>query len=134
MHKKKEEVGCVLAFDFGLKHIGTAVGQTITQTASPLKTLPAKNGAPRWSSVQTLIEQWQPVRLLVGLPYNMDGSENFVCTHARDFAAELERRFGLPVTLVDERLTTREAMERSNGDVDASHNIAAALIAESYLR
>ncbi len=134
MPEAPAESGYVLAFDFGLRHIGTAVGQTITRSASPLKTLEARNGSPKWSQVRMLIDAWKPVRLLVGLPLNMDGSDGAICAEAREFALELERRFDLPVTLVDERLTTHEALEQTQGDYTTAHNVAAALIAETYLR
>ncbi len=128
------ESGYVLAFDFGLRHIGTAIGQTITRSASPLRTLDARGGKPKWSQVRALIDAWKPVRLLVGLPLDMDGSDGAVCDDARQFALELEQRFGLPVTMVDERLTTHEALAQTQGDYGTAHNVAAALIAESYLR
>ncbi len=134
MPEAEAESGYVLAFDFGLRHIGTAVGQTITRSASPLKTLDARAGAPKWSQVRMLIDAWKPVRLLVGLPLNMDGSDGAICEHARGFALELERRFGIPVTMVDERLTTHEALAQTQGDYATAHNIAAVLIAETYLR
>lgn len=122
--------GYVLAFDFGLRHIGVAVGQTVTAGAGPLATLAARNGKPDWAEVARLIRTWMPKRLLVGLPLNMDGSESDMCAAARAFAAELERRSGVPVILVDERLTTREAQAL---DPDRAHELAAVLIAETWL-
>jgi len=81
--------GCVLAFDFGTRHIGVAVGQTISNTASPLTTLRASNGKPDWREVSALIEAWQPLLLIVGLPLNMDGSEGFMAGQARAFAGRI---------------------------------------------
>ncbi len=118
----------MLAFDFGLRHIGVAAGQTVTATASPLTTLDARGGRPRWPEIDALVGEWRPIRLLVGLPLNMDESESEMCERARKFAAALARRTGLRTDLVDERLTTRAAAEQG-GD----HAMAAALIAETWL-
>ncbi|MFV2090292.1 MAG: Holliday junction resolvase RuvX [Pseudomonadales bacterium] len=120
--------GTVLAFDFGLKHIGVAVGQTITQTANPLTTLEARNGTPRWADIEHLSAEWRPVCLLVGLPLNMDDSESVMSGHARNFARKLQARLGLAVEMVDERLTSHAAR-----DSDQPHATAAALIAETWL-
>jgi putative holliday junction resolvase len=118
----------VLAFDFGLRHIGVAAGQTVTGTASPVTTIRARNGKPDWPEVVRLVREWNPSRLLVGLPLNMDDTESVMSARARTFAASLERRTGIDTELVDERLTTREAAERGG-----SHADAAALIAETWL-
>ena len=122
----------VLAFDFGQKHLGVAYGQSITGTATPLPTIGMRNGKARASELRALIEQWRPTRLLVGLPLNMDDSESTVCTAARQFASELARISGLPVVMVDERLSSREANERLGGGRRDNHGMAAAVIAESY--
>jgi len=122
--------GYVLAFDFGLRHIGIAVGQPVTNTASPLTTLTAANGTPKWPEVRALIEEWQPTTLLVGLPLNMDDSESDMSALARGFANNLKRRFKLPVELVDERLTTYAAQRV---DPDRAHEVAAVLIAQTWL-
>ncbi|RMF19924.1 MAG: Holliday junction resolvase RuvX [Gammaproteobacteria bacterium] len=98
----------VLAFDFGLKRIGVAVGQSVTGTASPETILSARDGQPDWHEVAALLETWQPQQLVVGLPLNMDGTDTSITPNARKFAKRLHGRFGLPVDLVDERLTTRE--------------------------
>jgi putative holliday junction resolvase len=102
----------LLAFDFGLRRIGVAVGQTITQSATPLPVLAAQKGRPDWQEISELINLWQPSALLVGLPYQMDGGEQAISFAARQFARELKARFNLPVHLTDERLTTREAKRR----------------------
>ncbi|MCH8140078.1 MAG: Holliday junction resolvase RuvX [Gammaproteobacteria bacterium] len=119
-----------MAFDFGMRHIGVAVGQFITHTANPLATLSAINGKPDWDRLGNLIETWQPERLIVGLPLNMDHTEGEMCESARRFAKKLEHRYSLTVHMVDERLTTFEA-QRS--DPEGTHEIAAKLIAETYL-
>lgn len=101
--------GTVLIFDFGTRQIGVAVGQTVTGSARPLAILSAQDGAPRWKQVEALLNEWQPVLLLVGLPLNMDGSESDFCPRARRFGRRLHGRFNLPVLMVDERLSTFEA-------------------------
>lgn len=98
-----------LGFDFGLKHIGVAVGQTITQEAKPITTVKAKNGEPEWGAIDKLVKTWQPNVLVVGLPLNMDGTPQPISEHAHTFAKQLQIRYGLEVHLVDERLTTVEA-------------------------
>jgi putative holliday junction resolvase len=102
----------ILAFDFGLRRIGVAVGQAITLSANPLPVLIAERGEPKWDQIAQLIAQWQPGALLVGLPFKMNGGEQAISFAARKFAVELQKRFQLPVHLVDERLTTREAKRR----------------------
>jgi putative Holliday junction resolvase len=120
--------GYVLAFDFGLASIGVAAGQTVTGTASPLITLRASNGKPRWPQLMDLVRTWHPVKLLVGLPLNMDDTESDMSCRARAFAAILQRHTGIDTELVDERLTTREAVQQGG-----NHALAAALIAETWL-
>lgn len=100
---------CVLAFDYGTQRIGVAVGQSIIGTASPLPALKANDGVPNWDHIAALIKEWQPQRLLVGLPLNMDDSESELSTRARKFANRLHGRFGLAVELWDERLSSFEA-------------------------
>ena len=101
--------GVYLGFDFGYKRIGVAVGQQITCSARPLTTLAARLGVPNWEEVQKIINEWRPQALIVGLPTCIDDSEQYTTTAARDFAGELEKRYLLPVHLVDERLSTVEA-------------------------
>jgi len=120
--------GTVLAFDFGLKHIGVASGQTITRTATPLTTFSARNGNPDWKAVGKLVDEWRPVRLVVGLPLNMDDTESDMSERARRFAGQLEAHTGVAVDMADERLTSRAVRES-----DQSHAAAAALIAETWL-
>jgi putative Holliday junction resolvase len=123
----------ILAFDFGLSKMGIAVGQSVTQTATALRTLTVRGGAPDWTHVDALLNEWRPTRLVVGLPLNMDGTMSDMAETARAFAADLDRRYGLPIDLCDERLTSFEARGLSP-DPDERHAIAARLIAESYLR
>jgi len=102
----------VLAFDFGLRRIGVACGDTVTRTASPLDAVASGAAGPRWDSIAALMRDWQPDLAVVGLPYNVDGSDSDMTNAARDFAAELKRRHQLEVAMVDERYSSREAEAR----------------------
>ncbi|MEI2265608.1 Holliday junction resolvase RuvX [Erwinia sp. CGal63] len=99
----------LLSFDFGTKSIGVAIGQQLTGTARPLAALKAQDGTPDWSKIETLLKEWQPDYVVVGLPLNMDGSEQPLTARARKFANRLHGRFGIKVELHDERLSTVEA-------------------------
>jgi putative Holliday junction resolvase len=98
----------ILAFDYGTRRIGVASGDTLTQTARPLTTLDCAGGPP-WAAIDRLVAEYQPARLVVGLPYNMDGTPTALTDSARDFARQLVVRHRIPVALVDERLSSREA-------------------------
>ena len=98
-----------IGFDFGLKRIGMAVGQSLTKSASPLGVVAMRGGEPDWAAITGLIREWRPGALVVGLPYNMDLSEQDMTQKARHFAEQLAERFPLPVHTVDERLSSREA-------------------------
>ena len=99
----------VLAFDFGTYSIGCAVGQSITGTAQGLPSFKAQDGIPNWDMIGKVIQEWKPDLLVVGLPLNMDGTEQPLTQRAKKFANRLNGRFNLPVELQDERLTTVEA-------------------------
>ncbi|MDR2240416.1 MAG: Holliday junction resolvase RuvX [Zoogloeaceae bacterium] len=101
--------GTVLAFDFGLKRIGVAVGETLLKQAHALITLEAETNAARFAALARLIEEWQPSLLVVGLPLALDGGEHAMTARCRRFANQLRGRFGLPVALTDERLTSAAA-------------------------
>jgi putative holliday junction resolvase len=101
----------LLAFDFGTRRIGVAVGQTLTGSATAAGVLPCRHGAPDWAAVDTCIARWAPARLLVGLPYNMDGSDTTTTAACREFGATLAERSRLPVDYVDERLTSNAAYD-----------------------
>lgn len=129
----------LLAFDYGLKNIGVAYGQSITGTATELPPVPARDGIPDWEQLGKLLKGWQPQLLLVGLPLNMDDSESELSQRSRKFANRLHGRFGLPVELFDERLTTRLAKEearerghRGNYATAPVDSIAARLLLESW--
>jgi putative Holliday junction resolvase len=102
----------ILAFDFGLRRIGVACGDTISRTASPLDAVPSGSTGPRWEIVGMLMRDWQPDLAVVGLPYNVDGTESAMTAAARGFAAELAKRHVLEVAMVDERYSSREAEAR----------------------
>jgi len=99
----------LLAFDYGLKNIGVASGQSETGFATARTPLKARDGIPDWDQLAALLEEWRPELVLVGLPLNMDGSESELSTRARKFARRLEGRFGIKTELVDERLSSFEA-------------------------
>jgi len=105
-------VGTYLSFDFGTKSIGVAVGQTITGTAQPLAAIKAKDGIPNWDEITQLHAQWLPTAMLVGLPLNMDGTEQEMTLRARKFGRRIAARCKAQVFEVDERLTTTDAKSR----------------------
>jgi len=106
MNKKVERV---MAFDWGLKNIGVAVGTRALGTSQPCAVIKAKDGSPNWAEVEALIGTWNPALLVVGDPLNMDGSDAEITPRARRFARQLEGRFGLKVVMVDERLSSHAA-------------------------
>ena len=131
--------GTFLAFDFGTRSIGVAVGQQITGTARPLNALKAQNGTPDWNLIEKLLKEWQPALVIVGLPLNMDGTEQPLTARARNFANKIHGRFGVAIKLHDERLSTVEARAGlfeqggfralDKGSVDSA---SAVVILESY--
>ena len=134
------EAGCILGFDYGKRRIGIAVGQTLTQTAQALTTLQSRDGKPDWKAIQQLLEEWRPIRLVVGLPLHLDGKEQEITRAARRFANQLHGRFGLPVSHADERLSSVEAerilAENQNSrryDKQAIDKLAAQLILQDWL-
>jgi putative Holliday junction resolvase len=111
MPKMGNQIGnrTVLSFDFGTKSIGVAIGQEVTGTASPLPALKARDGIPDWDLIETLYKDWLPDVVVVGLPLNMDGTEQQMTQRARKFANRLHNRFKVNVEVCDERLTTTDA-------------------------
>ncbi len=101
--------GTVLAFDFGIRRIGVAVGESALGLAHPLSEISGEETEPRFAAIAKIIEEWQPQHLVVGLPLTADGAEHDLTRRAQRFARQLEGRFGLPVSLVDERYTSVEA-------------------------
>ena len=130
-----------LAFDYGTKRIGIAVGQEITGSASALVTVRATDGKPDWDAISKLIEEWQPDEVVVGLPLNMDGTESELSQRATRFGNQLNGRYNLRTHFMDERLSSLQAEEelrerphsrgKSNkADID---KLAAKIILESWL-
>lgn len=102
-----------MAFDFGLRQIGVAMGNCLLGTTQPLNILRAKDGVPDWRALQVLVEEWRPDLLVVGEPLNMDGSDSALSAQANKFARRLHGRLGLEVVMVDERLSSFEAKHSS---------------------
>ncbi|MBT4523017.1 MAG: Holliday junction resolvase RuvX [Halieaceae bacterium] len=131
----------VLAFDFGLSQIGVAVGNSLLQTTEPLPVLRANNGKPDWAALETLINEWCPDLLVVGDPINMDDSVGELAIRSRKFARRLEGRFGKPIAMTDERLTSfeaklsqRERGHKGNYKKNPVDSIAAELILQTWIR
>ncbi|HEU4625991.1 MAG TPA: Holliday junction resolvase RuvX [Steroidobacteraceae bacterium] len=137
-------VQTILAFDFGLKRIGVASGDTLTGSAGPRAAIAVSSAGPDWSAIEREVRALQPHLLIVGAPYNADGSPGALASAASAFAAELARRFALPVKRVDERYSSLQASERLKAqrasgerrrrirreDIDSA---AAAIILERWL-
>jgi putative holliday junction resolvase len=122
--------GTFLAFDFGERRVGVAVGNSLLRQAQALKTLSAEGDA-RFAAVAALIAEWQPQALVVGIPLHPDGAPHDNTRRAQRFARQLQGRFGLPVHEVDERYSTTEALAEGATDADAA---AAAIILNQFLR
>lgn len=110
-----ETAGTVLAFDFGTRRIGVAVGEMMLGTARPLTTISAEANDARFAAIGRLVDEWRPALLVVGLPLSSDGQPHEMTARCTRFARQLEGRFRLPVALVDERFTSTEADEQLRG-------------------
>jgi putative Holliday junction resolvase len=130
----------IIAFDFGTKSIGSAVGQEITGTATPLKAFKANDGIPNWDDIGKLLQEWKPDLIVVGLPTDLHGKElEAITPRAKKFANRVHGRFGYQVELHDERLSTAEARAElfemggykalSKGNIDCQ---SAVVILESW--
>ncbi len=109
----------MLAFDYGLRQIGVAVGNSPLGTTQPLAILKARDGQPNWDEVAALCREWQPDLLLIGDPLNMDGTVSEFAQRARKFARRLEGRLGVAVEMVDERLSSFEVKQQQR---EAGHS------------
>jgi putative Holliday junction resolvase len=107
--RRPPEPGTLLAFDFGDRRIGVAMGNRVMRVAHPLTTIAVEAAAARFAAIGALVDEWRPERLIVGRPVHMDGTAHEMTARAERFARRLEGRFGIPVTQVDERLTTQAA-------------------------
>lgn len=134
---------CVLGFDVGARRIGVAVGNTLSGTARAIAMVAARDNGPDWDAVAALVREWRPDRLVVGEPLTLDGEAQLATHLARRFAREASERFGLPVDLIDERSTSREADRRfaaqrragqaRRRDAHALDALAAQIILERWL-
>ncbi len=130
----------LLGFDFGTSNIGIAVGQVITRSATALPPVKAKDGIPNWEMITAVIDEWKPDAVVVGIPFNMDGTESIMSHRARKFGKRLHGRFNLPFYEADERLTSFEAKEWADRLGHHRHyksrpvdGMAAQIILESWL-
>jgi len=121
---------CFLAFDYGTRRVGVAVGNSLLRQAQPLKTVAAEGDA-RFDAIKALVHEWQPDALVVGVPFHPDGAAHENTQRARRFGRQLQGRFRLPVNEVDERYSTTEARALGVADVDAA---SAAVILDQFLR
>ena len=108
---RREPDATVLAFDFGMRRVGVAVGNTVTRTAHPLATIAEDDPGRRFDAIAAIVDEWQPGQLVVGLPVHADGTEHALTAKARAFAGDLARRFTLPVALEAERHTSEIARD-----------------------
>ena len=123
----------ILAFDYGKTWIGIAVAEPRHGTATPLTTARAKRGRPYWATIDTIVAQWEPMTLVVGLPLNMDDTESEMSAASRRFGRALNKRYGIQVQFADERLSSFEAIDRNRGQKTSNHAMAASIIAETWL-
>ena len=122
-------VETIFAFDFGVKRIGVAMGNTMIRQAQPVKVISAIDNATRFADIAALLDEWKPARLVVGLPMHPDGAEHEMTARARKFANQLHGRFNLPVELVDERYSSAVISAKRGEVID---DRAAAIILQQY--
>ena len=132
--------GTVLAFDFGFRKIGVAVGNTLTKTTMPLDIIYTKNGGTPWSDIENLLEEWKPLSVIVGDPINMDDTFSEMSGKARKFAQRLHGRFSVKVLMVDERLSSFEAKSflqnefEGKTSLDNIDSFAAEIVLKSWMK
>ncbi len=119
----------VLGFDFGLKRIGVAVGNTVIRQAQALTIIDAATNDDKFAAIAALVASWQPARCIVGMPFHPDGAEHEMSVRCRRFANQLHGRYGLPTVLVDERYTSAVLAQQRGERID---DRAAALILQQY--
>jgi len=122
-------MGTLIGFDFGLKRIGVAVGNTVTRQASGLKVITAATNDARFQEIESVLKEWQPERCIVGLPLHPDGAEHEMTARCRRFANQLFGRFGVETVLVDERYSSAVLNQKRGELIDAD---AAAIILQQY--
>ena len=135
-----DKIQTLMAFDFGTKRMGLAMGQRLTQTANGIGCINAKDGKPDWDALDKLVEEWKPDAFVVGLPINMDGTDSDMSRRANKFSNRLHGRYGKASFTIDERLTTFEAKEVAKAQGHKGHYksdpvdaLAAQFILESWL-
>lgn len=127
-----------LGFDYGTQRIGVAYGQSLTSTATAVCVIKARDGIPNWDEISNLLNEWKPDILIVGMPYNLDGSESELSIRAEKFANRLHGRFGKQCYGMDERLSSKEAIELISNEEGKSKkraaidDIAAQIILENW--
>lgn len=121
--------GVILAFDFGLKRIGVAVGNTLLKKAQPLTIIKEETNVNRFQAIEAIIAEWKPIQLIVGLPFHPDGAEHDMTKRCRRFANQLQGRFNIATIPVDERFSS-SVLNFKQGRADDAH--AAALILQQY--
>ena len=129
--------GMVIGFDFGLRRIGVAVGQTITQTATPVAIVKSKDGKPDWEHITGLFNQWSPVAILVGLPMRLNGEEQALTQPARKFGQRLSGRYNRPIFYIEEQLSSIEAEARAMKTKNMAKHLddhAAQIILQNWLQ
>ncbi|WP_226929390.1 Holliday junction resolvase RuvX [Janthinobacterium aquaticum] len=124
-----EAIDTILAFDFGLKRIGVAIGNTMICQAKPLSVITATANEPKFAAIAALIAEWGPSRIVVGLPSHPDGTEHEMSARCRRFANQLNGRYNLPVELVDERYSSAVIAAKRGDVIDDK---AAAIILQQY--
>lgn len=131
----------LLAFDYGLRHIGVAVGQTLIASSNPIGIVRARDGVPDWNGIAKFISEWQPNVVLVGLPLNMDGSDSAMSLRARKFSRQLQEKYKIAVELVDERLSSfaaKQARKEAQGSINFGRDTvdaeAACILLQDYYR
>ena len=137
-HNQRE--GNIIEFDFGQKRIGVAIGNNISKSAQALITIESTSSNQKFEVIQKIMDEWQPVSIVVGVPFNVDGSEHKVTNLCKKFAKQLEQKYALPIYLIDERYTSIEASyEIQDKKIDLKKKkllidqIAAKIILQSYL-
>ena len=137
-HNQRE--GNIIGFDFGQKRIGVAIGNNISKSAQALITIESTSSNQKFEVIQKIMDEWQPVSIVVGVPFNVDGSEHKVTNLCKKFAKQLEQKYALPIHLIDERYTSIEASyEIQDKKIDLKKKkllidqIAAKIILQSYL-
>ena len=129
-----------MAFDFGTKNIGIAIGQEITKTASTFYSIRANDGLPDWAELDMIVKEWNPNLFIVGDPLNMDGTRSKIQDSSDKFSTALNKRYDIGIEKTDERLSSREAKERLENiqmgikDSRNKHSISAQIILEDWFR